>query len=289
MGTCIPAKVLGESGYLAKRQHKIEHLSLVTDRICPNARHGQMPLDLSQFNCLRTLSWRGLRSVVDFEALRVCLRANALHLEDLTIDLTGWVKKNDDWFPRGNGTRSPNFFVREILGLSRGELNRMLACLRYLSLYNVSFDSAVPETLYALNFSELRVLKLWNCPFSYQLLEAITKSNLAIRLTSFEIVANADDVIRDLSVGVQDFLERFEGLKDVYLMLRTTQWTNIAEGILHHKSTLKRLVVHERKLYSNEVERDGGILWPKELEIVLQETSLECFGICDVFKYLVRF
>ena len=166
----------------------------------------------------------------------------------------------------------------------------MFPCLRDLSLYNVAFDRAIPEIVCALNFSELRTLKLWNCPCICQLLDAITKSDLAIRLMSFEVVADAFTSKEDPTVQLEGFLQRFEGLEELFLMLKTAQWGTIARGILRHKSTLKRLVINERCFNNNDWEKcDRQICWPKELKTVLQETSLECLGISDTAATLVCF
>ncbi len=303
LGTCIPAALLGKNGHLPKHQRNIEHLSLMTNGQCQFALGGDSPLDLSQFNRLKTFSWRGLRSVEDFEALQGFFAASSSALEGLTIDLGCWIKPDYFWFSEfgiERNYRSPNFFAREILKIERGG---MFPFLESLSFCAVSFKSAVPEMISALNIRALRSLKLWNCPGMFELLNEIATSDQVMRLTCFELAADfghsyngGDELFGFFKYqdSMEKFLQKCQGLEDLCL-LYPAGINELADSIARHHSTLKRLVLHERDI--DPVENsprfgrlcDGEIAWHGEIEALFANLDLEFLGVSNEPGFLVCF
>jgi hypothetical protein len=66
-----------------------------------------------------------------------------------------------------------NFFASTLLGIKAGEKEEPLPSLEHLSLSAVSFQSVGMEMIHALNMTRLRTLKLWNFPYSLELLSVI--------------------------------------------------------------------------------------------------------------------
>ena len=258
---------------------------------------GECPLDLSGFHHLSSFSWMGLRSVEDFEALRDCLEENSSRLERLTIDVIKWTEANDSWFTdhgRGNASRSHSFLAEDILGLKPDGSKLTLLSLRHLVLSAISFQPMTKELMKAFNFSALRSLKLWNCPGAYELLKDFAESDLEIELTSFEFVDDADGNCDDIDIYLVDFLNAFAGLKDLYLLVRgPANWHYIGLGIISHKSSLTRLVIHDRTtditVGSSRFEEvcDGNVSWHPPIAFVISKLGLDCLGISNDCDFLV--
>jgi hypothetical protein len=157
---------------------------------------GFNPLDLSHFNHIIEFSWTGVQSKEDFEALRDCLRINAQHLKSLSLNLIDWEKADDFWFIdhsrfTGDGSRSRNFFVTDIISLEQSKTGLSFPSLESLSLSALSFESAINDIFLAFNFSGLRKLMLWKCKGILDLLDKWVDSDEEdICLTSLEIVVN---------------------------------------------------------------------------------------------------
>lgn len=92
-----------------------------------------------------------------------------------------------------------------------------------------------------------------------------------MKLTSLELVFNPshfsleDDPVDGVAVTVARFLRRFQDLEDLYLMLpQPTEWNIIADGILNHLSTLRRLVTHDLIERRSGTFIDGDVPWSDE-------------------------
>lgn len=219
LGTCVPSEILGRSGYLENKQSSIETLSLITGGDCGENMGGGCPVDLSAFHSLRGISWVNLRSAEDFEALGGVLHSNSAHLTELRLDFVDWSEADDSWFmDRGQfeGGRSENFFVRDILKLSVGEVVVKFPALETLLLREVSFASAAPEMLYAFNLSKLRSLTLRNCPDSEDFLRGVNELGQPIKLISLEVLAGSEYAF-DICEALSTFLGAFEGLENLYV------------------------------------------------------------------------
>ena len=305
MGTCVPSEILGRSGYLENKQSSIETLSLITGGSCGENLEGECPVDLSAFRSLRGISWVNLRSAEDFEALGGVLHSNSAHLTELRLDFVDWSEADDFWFmDRGQfeGDRSENFFVRDILKLSVGEVVVKFPALETLFLREVSFASAAPEMLYAFNLSRLRSLTLRNCPDSEDFLRGVIELGQPIRLISLEVLGSKYDF--DISEAISTFLGAFEGLESLYVVHTEPAYTiEFWRSIIHHKSTLTRFAYHQRLIdldidsfyFEKEFDlsnlslssEDVAELRENPLHHPFQEFSLECIGLSCNTYYLV--
>jgi hypothetical protein len=183
-------------------------------------------------------------------------------------------------------------FAKMVLQIGPGEeklLFPSLDTLDTLSLSAVSFQFAAREMACALNVIELNSLKLWNCSQSLGFLDTIVSEGRTPRLRSFELVIDLDhdeaEIHADPTTG---FLKAFKELKDLFLMFtEPTNWNSVVPGILAHKSTLKRLMVHGRS--PDHLGRpDDEEIPTSTIEQLFGEIRLSCFGICVGALRLVR-
>ncbi len=281
--------------FLLTKQHCVVSLSLVSDNGCIDVPFVDDYQSLALLTCLRHLSWRALQSVWDFKALRNILPGNSEHLEELELDLLDWVGANEE-LSNGHGEQLENLFARDVLRLEAGQRRVLFPCLRRLSLSAVSFLRSIEDMTSAFNFERLQTLKLRNCPGTNALLEMLVDSNQTIRLTSLELVLCSlypeESTSRPAACR---FLQMFHGPKDLFLLVDApesvteTYW----RAILHHKSTLRRVVYHERCVDLNdgspnfELPMDNGLKWDRSMVDSFPGSDLECVGLCDSIVYLV--
>ena len=148
--------------------------------------------------------------------------------------------------------------------------------------------------IFAFNIGALNSLKLWNYLGSSELLERLAKFGKAIRLTSFEFTADNMDYVDSDTEPIIVFLEHFQGLRDIYLLLPgPVGWDFIGRGILNHKSTLRRLLMHDRTIdLTRHCDRfedicDGNVDWSEEAATAIEKSPLRCLGISNGIDYLV--
>ena len=87
----------------------------------------------------------------------------------------------------------------------------------------------------------------------------------------------------------------FYGLKDLFMLVDAPESvTKIYwRAVLHYKSTLKRVVYHERSVHLNDesptfqLPADNGLSWDRSMVDVFPGGDLECIGLCDSPVYLV--
>ncbi len=282
---CLPNIVLT---FLSTKQNRLISLSLVTDHCCGWSSLAKTYLSLAVLTRVRHLSWRALHSVEDFSALTKILEGNAEHLEELELDLLDWVGATEGLRAgRLNGSR--NLFARDVLRLEAGKRRVLFPCLHSLSLSAVSFRQSIEDMASAFNFERLQTLKLRNCPGTNTLLEMPVDSNQTIRLTSLELIVRSlyPESSKSTPAACR-FLQMFHGLKDLFMLIHApervtgTYWA----AVLHHKSTLKRLVYHERSVDLNdesptfEFPVDNGLSWDGSMLDLLRGGDLECIGLC---------
>ncbi|MCJ1358475.1 MAG: hypothetical protein MMC33_008475 [Icmadophila ericetorum] len=276
LGSCIPDHIFGHNGALSVRQKHIEHLSLIGDPSCIDYPGRETYMDLSEFKNLKSISWKLLLYAQNNIQLSACLKANAGHLQSLTIDLGDWDEAMSAWMldqrnQEDLSDETDNFFAKRILGLSPHQDNVIFPSLATVSFSSISFVNFEQAMFRAVNITGLHTLKLWNCERVESLLSVIIAANEPLRLKVFELVQDSDrtsDYMGDPSSRIlPTFLERFTGLEDLYLLLNDdeywTAWSDIARGISHHKDSLKRLALHERFLNENEY-------------------SDQCHSVCDM-------
>jgi hypothetical protein len=263
---------------------------------------GERPIDLSAFRSLRSISWINLRSAEDFEALGSVLQTNSAHLTELQLDFVYWAEAEDSWFVDW-GRWSENFFARQVLKLSAGEIAVKFPALETLLLSEVSLVSAAPEMFYAFNLSRLRSLTLRNCPGSEDFLRGVVELGEAIRLVSLEVQAGINHDF-DIAGAISTLLGAFEGLENLYVA-HTGPTDTIAfwHSMLKHKSTLTRFTFHQRVIdtdvdsphYEEEcdlldlslISDDVTELRANPLHHPFREFNLECIGLCCDAHYLV--
>jgi len=239
-----------------------------------------------------------LQSKEEFDALRECLGVNAHHLKSLSLHLSDWKTADDFWFLdhtrlMEDGIRSNNFFASDIMGLQPNKPGLSFPSLQSLSLTHLSFASAIYELSMAFNFSGLRKLKLWNCQGTFDLLDNIVDSQQIIRLDSLELVVNAKQHTDLEEISTSKFLQAFSGLRDLYLLLPLLEWDVIANSVIGHLSTLKRLVLHARTtdiydgLVRFEEHGDGDVDWNNELACIFVRANCDMVGIGNRPAFMV--
>jgi hypothetical protein len=180
-----------------------------------------------------------------------------------------------------------NFFARTVLGIIEDKTPLLLESLQSLTLSALSFSVSATEMARAFNMSNLHTLKLLNCPCSLDLLlKLANQTNDLIKCKSFELVLKtADSLYWDEGAqnAVSAFLQAFHGLVDLCLMLpETTDWKIVLEGVLYHKDTLQRLVLH-----NDAAEYSGPHLSVTYLRKICHMKSLSCMGLAASMEELV--
>ena len=121
----------------------------------------------------------------------------------------------------------------------------------------------------------------------------IVDSQQIIRLDSLELVVNAKQHIDLEEISTSKFLQAFSGLLDLYLLLPILGWDVIANSVIGHLSTLKRLVLHARtidiydELIHFEEHRDGDVDWNNELACILLRANCDMVGIGNPPAFMV--
>ncbi|KFY02907.1 hypothetical protein V490_00369 [Pseudogymnoascus sp. VKM F-3557] len=152
---------------------------------------------------------------------------------------------------------------------------------------SVNFAPFANEFGHSFNMLNLSTLQLRNCPSSPELLGALLEQGVTLKLKSFELVIDWD-CLHNYRYRVYDkqaltevivrFLASLQGLEDLFLLLtKPLEWHLIANSIVNHQSTLKRLVLHDRDRPKNDVV-DGGIPWQNSGELLFHNPRLSCFG-----------
>ncbi|KLJ07936.1 hypothetical protein EMPG_16593 [Blastomyces silverae] len=271
LGFCEPSELLGPSGYLSQYQRRITSLSLFDDPIC---NHFPKSLTFKHFRHLRHLSWKG--RVREYHYVPV-LDANSDSLVSLELVFVKPCSYSWSYGNHGPGAGYSRFAVV------------CLPKLRSLSLNNAWLQWGYQNLADAPFLEQLDSLKLLHCRRSLCFLERVIQLNRTMRLKSFELAINdLDDVGQPRPLHrrvIDDFLMSFEGLEELYLwdlIHKHNREPSLVNGILHHKSTLRRLIHHWRgfiTLPSSEFWFcEYPLPWHDSADLVFQNTSLECFG-----------
>jgi hypothetical protein len=249
MGTCIPQEILGPSGHLPLKQDGIESIRLVTGGSCDWNLDSQCPIALPAFRHLKRLSWSGLRSKSDFEALRDTFKLISNQLTELELNLICWRKVRASLGVR----KSRNFFAWETLGLFPGRVKQIFPALQVLSLTAVPFTSAAKEMAYAFDFGSLRSLKLRFCLGWEDFLRHGSRLNRPTRLKSLEFQSTINYEVLSAEDSISDFLGTFDGLEQLAISTGSpAQTLDIWRAALHHKSTLRAFAHHQRGMNEDE-------------------------------------
>ena len=297
-------------------------------------------LGLQNLKRLRHFSWKGLSANACMEDLQGVVECNAVHMQSFTIDVVDWnianypprkrgllsKRRDDDENSVGEDSdegdaaegdaaegdaaegdpaqKDPakksstnNFLAWKVLQLQPRTDLVVFPTLTQLSLSNISFEGAVTELISAFNVDMLRSLKLQNCRWCTEFLLALTDSPKGIRLKVFHL--SMDDR-KEEKRPIQTFLEAFEGLEELGLLVKIPRATSdYWNSVLNHRSTLKYFVYHERleshfprhhfvdkcpltKRLIGESETLGNVF-----EELLAKSDLECLAICGDLSSLV--
>ena len=279
-------------------QTKLKTISLTTDGTCGSNIETQFFVDLVPFQELQALSWRGLGTFGDFEAVKKCIAAHGDSLTSLTLDLISWERaahtwrKTLTWQSPMPTTTHQNFFASNVLGVQVGQAIERLPSLDRLSLSAVSFRTVPLEMACALNFAGLRELELWHCPYSLRLLGALVEfapSSMTLKSFKFTIDSDPGSPPASCDAIVARFLKSFQGLERLHLMLPVPiDWGVLCGGVMKHSSTLQHVVAHTRtEAYlstRNEAplsddDFDRNIPWSDDIARLLRGPRLVGIGL----------
>jgi hypothetical protein len=222
----------------------------ITGGACAINWEGENSIDLSAFRSLRHISWVGLQSSKEFDALSCALKNNSEHLRELRLDFVHGQRKIR--FSRHDDD-SENFFASQVLKLSAGQSKTIFPALDTLSLSYISLENAENEIAYAFNFTELSSLTLRHCSGFEEFLTEFIGSGHTIRLSSLEVVCGPSDVEYDMCDTLSMFLDAFQGLKDLFVSLPgPVETLEFWRRIAYHKSTLTRFVYHQRTVDTDD-------------------------------------
>ena len=247
------------------------------------------------FEELQTLSWRGVGTFGDFDAIKKCIAAHRDTLTSLTLNLISWERAARTWrktlaWQSPMPTTTQNFFASNVLGVQPGQAIERLPSLERLSLAAVSFRSVPMEMACAFNFAGLRELELWHCPYSLRLLGALVEF-VSMTLKSFKFTIDSDPGSQPGSCDaiVARFLKSFQGLEQLHLMLPTPiDWGVLCSGVTKHSSTLRHVVAHTRtEAYLNirnedpsrDDDFDRNIAWSDDIARLLRGVNLVGIGL----------
>ena len=313
LGTCIPQELLGPRGYLTERQKALESLSLITGASCKRNMDHQAPsLILWKFMSLRKLSWKSLRSRLEIESLCTLLKANCGILKELELDFgdpigpVGWQLHYG--VPTGTATEpTGNSLLKHILPRSPSGSAKLFSSLNSLSLSAISLKGMTEEIAHVFHVNRFRTLKLHNCPGTLDFFTTIIDAEKPLQLTSLDLMledlpslrlqlepdTDKLDYLDSMESPLIQLLLSFQGLEDLRIMLKPKMVTEkYWKGIYNHKSTLRRLVYHEREIdfdvesrnYMRWIDKEhwrypGHLIYGYRL---LAEMQVEWFGISDL-------
>lgn len=286
LGTCLPQGVLNHNGSIFRQRNSLSSLSLVTDASCPHG--GQYFSGLRELKAIRSLQWNGIHYRTEVDALRECIEQNRHHLKTLNIGFA----------IRGNGFD----FSEDILGLPFSEAEeqarattRKVLSLEHLSLTRTALPAFIQPNKGTV-FHSLRELALWDCPEVLAFLDLLSDSAFPLQIKRFELCCDntvqKNETQRDLEQLLR-FLLSFKGLIDLHLRLsgfRDTEYMHSA--IAHHRSSLKRLIYHERKIIPGNYHdlddmRDCIPLWLCNLPQTLDFSEVSHLGLSTPPSFMV--
>ena len=250
---CMPPHVFGSEGYLTKKQTAIRSLSLITpsSEMWGQGTEVDEPIILSVYSKLQTFSWKGLCSRMDMDCLRSLFAANSQTLEDLELDFIDWAIVSIDADLDEPPTAELQSFDAVLPRRSDGKPLRFKN-LKRLALSNFEFEDPTLRISHTFNVKLLQSLNLNSCEGILVFLSTIVSRGVVMTLRSLELVLIDDVSERDGNVQstLISFLKSFQGLEDLYLMLRAGgleergRWRlHYWNAINHHSSTLSTMSV----------------------------------------------
>lgn len=272
-------------------------------------------MDLTKFETLKTLSWRGLSDFLYYKALQSLLQSQTKmpqSITSLTLDFNRWeIASASVWELQRRrrfkyGEEMPkNFFAIDVLGLVKGDHSVVLRSLERLTLLGAMFDGFEDEIIHALNVGNLKSLQLRECNSTLSLLSKIVTSGLPISWKQFELrldrsvwLTLSPSQQQGQSLIISQLLTHAEGLESLALTLILSEgtgfldWNMIGRAIFSHLPTLRRLVLNGRKT-NRCLSADADIIAsPRRriscgVEEVLGALTLDFLGIYCCQPYFV--
>lgn len=252
LGTCVPERLLGRRGILARTQPQLSCLDLTTAGDCLIWDE----IDLSPFRRLKDFRWIGPR-VDDFDAITDVLQTNREHLTTLELDFVDWDKLRDqmNYEPEIDpieGIMADNFFHKNILSINPSTIleKPLFPALVSLSLSSIPL---LGRTARAFDFTALQSLTIRKCPHWDRFLAEIPKLGVPLRLKSLEIhqqyepqAATSTTAMTPEHQALLRVISSFTGLEELFLSLvapidALALWNTVVK---QHGSTLKRFIHH---------------------------------------------
>lgn len=223
-----------------------------------------------------------------------CLRANSKHLRKLLLDSVQYIEAYAQIQSYcGGSLHEPSDVIERFLpDLKLSIINKVFPNLQSLTLSGLPIKITSLDASPTMDISRLHTLVLRNCVHMGQLLQSITCCNESIHLNTLELtqdgVTGFDTAI---SIYVSGFLTSFRGLKSLYILLNDPDeatWCEIVVGVMHHCSSLKRLVLHERACSFDENRFDMDLTMDLSERKQLCSLDLDFLGTSDSIDRLVR-
>lgn len=245
MGTCLP-DVFGPNGYLSTSQNHLDSLFLHTDGECPKVGFGTGDYELGAFRNLRTLSWKGLRIWDRKQDLQAVLDANSDHLENLEIEVADCDKLIEEggghWYPNDLDYR--DFWDRLHI---HDAVPTFFQSLTKLSLSYITFELVDTSLAKSFNVTNLQSLTIRHCRCAPVFLETLTTVEGGLKLRYFELCMDDAPSWEFSERPIQDLLESFGGLQDLYLVVNVGGgFSSYLDAISEHSDSLERLLWHGR-------------------------------------------
>ncbi|KAM0427191.1 hypothetical protein ACHAPT_007618 [Fusarium lateritium] len=238
----------------------LESLRLVTDPTCFFHQRDKFVdrgrIQLSPFRNLRSLCWKGPVDG-DHGLLDAVIKNNAHHLDNLELDLFDWWKAEPDpelHFHSYVGVNNPSYFGN-VLKLHQHAPQPILQNLSSLVLAHAPLGPAMVDMI---NFKALRSLTLRLCPGWTTFTKRIVKLGLPVRLKTLELHHDTCISSQVAQSEVEDFIDVCGGLEELFLNLpRPIRAWSLWKHIARHEASLKRLMLHHRTSYRNEMIHYG--------------------------------
>lgn len=215
--SCVDSTILGKTGLIPLNQPQLKSLSLVTCYTCDSSDFGMdCEIDLTVFQELRHLSWRGLNRSHQ-RAVSTAVQRNSSHMETPELDFGNWRRlkgtlTSDDADEEYN---PQEYFSREVR-LNEKPPNLLFPRIRLLSLSHVALASTVSH---AFNLHTLESLIIRVCPGWAEFLECLLLQSVRIRLKRLEIQEEDDANIGASEDTLLRFLSANKGVNELSILL----------------------------------------------------------------------
>ncbi|KAI0480779.1 hypothetical protein GGR56DRAFT_289930 [Xylariaceae sp. FL0804] len=277
LAVCLPPSLRE----MLHKQTMIEDIHFITDIAGNTERDVPFGFHNLGFPALRSLTWMSNVSPAGLVMIRYWIdkHRESLHTLSIGLDYNPFVGLLD------RSLLSPGQMV-------------LTPSLRRLSLAELKLTGFEKTILLALNFPNLRSLRLWNCQSSYAFLKSFVPPGRTLRLKDLELVidwtwfwaSELDSYYSIYSIGhcVSRFLRAFQGLDTLSLMLPCfVNWGSgpgsVFNGVLNHHKTLKHFVAHSRgspeSRHGEGPMHDKPIPWCLELGRICSNKNLVRLGL----------